>query len=111
MLSDPISMSIEGSVRTLNRVNTVDGATYRSADGVYELRIMQSRDNYLARLVKYYPDTNFADGFQPALQNAVVIGGVRNAVGYQATDIPGLRTDLSNWFTSAIAARVLAGEA
>lgn len=111
MLSDPISITIEGSVRTLNRVNAADGATYRSADGAYELRIMQSSDNYLARLVKYYPDNDFADGFQPALQNGVVVGGIRNAVRYQATDIPGLHTDLNNWFTPAIAARILAGEA
>lgn len=111
MLSDPISMTIEGSARTLNRINAVNGATYRSADGVYELRITQSSDEYLARLVKYYPDTNFADGFQPAMQNSVVVGGVRNAVGYQETDVPGLRTDLDNWFTAAIAARILVGEA
>lgn len=112
MLSDPLSISIEGSVRSFARISSTGTTSlYRTADGQYSLTIDQSYGDASVTLRKHPIDN---DPFNGGPVDDLVVGAglhlVRNGVGYNYSSLNALRADMSSWMSDAIASRILAGE-
>lgn len=112
MLSDPLSINVEGSARSFARVSS-GGATslYRTSDGQYSLEVSQSYGDASVTLRKHPIDN---DPFNGGPVDDLVVGAglhlVRNGVGYNYSSLNTLRADMNSWMTDAIASRILAGE-
>jgi len=121
MLTDPLTVTYNGSAKTMPRTSvSSDGSVYRTADGEFEVVILQSprtRSNgpisTSIKLVRRIPDPTPSDAFD-AYRN------IRNSFGITygfdltkaeaSVDIPRLRTALLSFVDSTLEGRLMSAE-
>jgi hypothetical protein len=120
MLSDPLSVTYNGSAESLARVSAGSGGTrYTTADGEFEFAISNfSFPRYggmgaMVTLTRLLPDPTPADAFD-AYRN------VHNTFGFvygfdpiraeTSVDVPRLRAALISFVDSSLQTRILGGE-
>lgn len=125
MLSDPISVTIDGSAKSLARVGgsltspqprKVSRNVYRTADGAYTVDIQQfeHRDGTKTAelmLRKVVRETDSATAFDGYYVSGVGLKFETGPFGLGVSDIPNVRTALLALVDSALQSRIIAGEA
>lgn len=118
MLSDPLSVTVDGSAKSLPRVEASKQRTrYRTADGTFEVKIsdVPGRNGLLGasiELAQYSPDptpSNVFDDYRDIV-NAFGITYRFDVSRGDSDDLPVLRTALLAFVSGAIETRLLSGE-
>jgi len=120
MLSDPISITYDGSSKSLPRVSARRvGAVYRTSDGEFEVRTSDStvpRDGSngasitLARRLPDPTSSNVFDDYR-MITNAFTLSYSFDLTKAEASvDIPRLRTALLAYVDATLQSRLIAGE-
>lgn len=119
MFSDPLSVTYDGSAKSLPRVGaSSDRTTYRTADGEFQLSIWSytiSKDGRKAvqcELGRTVPDPTPANVFDDYrfLRNSFLLGYKYDLTRYESDDLPLLRTALLSLVNTAFETRLIAGE-
>jgi len=121
MLTDPLSVTYNGSAKSLPRTSvTPTGSVYRTADGEFEVVIFQSprsRGNEALqtsiKLVRRVPDPTPADAFDAYrfIRNSFGISyGFDLTKAESSVDIPRLRTALLSFVDSTLEGRLMSAE-
>jgi len=120
MFTDPLSVTYSGSAKSLPRVRaSSEGATYRTADGEFEViisdlpPIVAGREFRLISLGRVLPDLTPTDVFDTYRE-------IKNTFGYfyqfdstragLSSDIGNIRTALDSFVTSTYQGRIISGE-
>lgn len=125
MLSDPLSVTIDGSARSLARVGvrrrsipqTVNEVGYRTADGTYsvmtsQFRHRQSGDRRAEILLsKVVPDLSSTTNYTGDIISRVGLIFETDPYGYGAVDLANVRTALLTLVDTTLQGRIVAGEA
>jgi len=119
MLTDPLSVNYDGTVRSLPRVSVSgSGSIYRTADSELEIKISSSttrsglelRSISLSRLL---PDPTPADVFDAyrAIKNTFMYSYMFNSnrAGL-SDDLPKIRVALQSFVDSTLQGRIIGGE-
>jgi len=124
MLSDPFTVTVDGSARVLNRKSIADGESqpkilgksfYSLADNSYYVSTRQAlyRDGSRRseiHLGKTTADTDVATAAVGVFNTSVGIVFTTNAYGIGNSGIPGLRADLLAVVDSVLQNRIIGGE-
>jgi len=120
MFTDPLSVTYNGSAKSLTRVSVSGGNTlYRTSDGEFEVSISHSptADGLIRHeitLTRIAPDPTPADVFDnySRLPNRFEMAFATNSYrAGSATDLPLLRTALQALVDSSFQTRLVGGEA
>lgn len=120
MLTEPISVTYNGSAKSLPRVGGgSNGTTYRTGDGEFEVKISDlpvQRDGSMGRRVslsRVLPDPTPSDAFDAyrVIRNSFEVTYRFDSSRAEASvDIPLLRTALLAWLDSTLQGRIISGE-
>lgn len=116
MLSDPITITINGSAKTLNRTgNDASSATYSTADGLFKARTShQDARGGLVRTMFRLDETKVAadpiGGENASKQGSVYVVIERPSFGFSVTDLDNDWQGLKAFLTTAVITELLGGE-
>lgn len=119
MLSEPLSVTYDGTSKSLPRVAARNRSVFRTGDGEFEVSISNSpvqRDGSQRvdiSLSRKLPDPTPGDAFDAyrTIRNSFGISYVFDTTRAGVTsDIPLLRTALLNFVDATIQSRIIAGE-
>jgi hypothetical protein len=119
LLSDPLSITYDGSAKSLPRVSSGPNSTvYRTSDGVFEIRISNAPGRGSDSLVRISfsrvtPDPTPSDAFDPyrTIRNSFELCFSFDISRYEAsTVLPLLRTALLAFVDTTLQGRLIAGE-
>jgi len=118
MFSDPLSVTVGGSSKSMPRVGlTKTTSEYRTADGEYRMRIRSSTDSNggITRdieLMRRLPDLTPADAFDAyrEIVNGFAIRYRFDETRASSSDLADMRTALLALVNTAFEARLISGE-
>jgi hypothetical protein len=120
MLTDPLSVTYNGSAKSLPRVGmTKDASRYRTADGEFEVFIASNSPGksgkrlVSVRLARTIPDptpSNSFDDYREIVNSFAIYYGFDVTRDEASVDLPRLRTALLNWVDSTLEGRLISGE-
>jgi hypothetical protein len=120
MLTDPLSVTYNGSAKSLPRVSAgPSGTTYRTADGEFRVNIRKTPvsrdggDSVSIELSRRLPDPTPSDVFDDYrnIRNSFAITYSFDPTRAEASvDLPRLRTALLAFVDSTLESRLIAGE-
>lgn len=118
MFSDPLSVTVDGSSKSLPRVAmSKNGSSYKTADGEYHINIWSTPVGNGAQrasieLSRRLPDPTPSDVFDPYREifNGFSIEYIFDASRAEVDDLPILRTALLALVNSSFETRLIAGE-
>lgn len=118
MFSDPLSVTVDGSAKSLPRVGaSKNRTTYKTADGEFKILISDSsgRNGSVTRsieLQRRLPDPTASDVFDPYRDviNAFGISYTFDSTRAESDDLPVLRTALLALVNTGFETRLLSGE-
>jgi len=119
VLSDPLSISYDGSAKSLVR-NSMSGvrSIYRTADRTFEMTISRNTNGVghefaVVEFTRFAPDPTGSDPFDPyrPIGNSFSLGFRRDVSRHEAsTVLPLLRSALNSFVDDAMMNRILNGE-
>jgi len=120
LLTEPLSVTYDGSAKSLPRVSGgSNGTKYRTGDGEFEVSISDGpkrRDGSIERVVslsRVLPDPTPADVFDNYrfIRNTFSVSYSFDSTRAETSvDIPKLRTALLAWLDSTTQSRIISGE-
>jgi len=124
MLSDPQSITIDGSARTMPRVGSTQSSrpqlvaqsTYRTADGVYSIATQSFRHRQSGQrraeviLRKVVPDLSSSTNYVGDIISGVGLVFETDPFGYGNSDLSNVRTALLSLVDTTLMNRIVAGE-
>jgi hypothetical protein len=120
LLTDPLSVTYNGSAKSLPRTSaSKNGTVYRTADGEFEVSIsnfpvrrdgIQVREISLTRRIPDPTPSDAFDAYRPIKNSFKLSYGFDLTRAEASVDIPLLRTALLNFVDSTMQNRVISGE-
>jgi hypothetical protein len=119
VLSDPLSISYDGSAKSLARVSVKGNRTvYRTADREFEMSISKlpmerGQESFSIRFSRMAPDPTPSNAFDPyrSVVNSFELGVICDESRFEtSTVVPLLRSALNSFVDSSMLNRLIAGE-